>query len=235
MPLSDIGWVDGITASCVLIISCIFGIYCLYRSRKTKANLVLCLGFTIIFAGLVFLGVVLDFWNVFFTGKNINNPNGFVGLISVIWFAPLIFLAIYIGAELMMPNKKWYIVTIYLILVILFEVLLFSDPLGSFLFIYPSKSGDELIDYNLRLTSPAGILWTVFIISMIVYLGFGFLYKAIKTTGNLRKRFLFLWIGIVFYGFFGFIESSFILGYLIIPVRIGIISGPLIMYFGLKE
>ena len=68
--LSNTGWLDGITASGVVIFGIVFGLYFIYHSKKVKAKLLLYVGVLVILAGLAFLGVFLDFLNVIITGKN---------------------------------------------------------------------------------------------------------------------------------------------------------------------
>jgi hypothetical protein len=233
--LSTIGWVDGLTASGVIVIGFICGAYFIYKSKKLEAELLLNLGLLVILAGLAFLGVFLDFLMVITTGKNISNEYGLVGLLSYIWIAPLIVLGMRMGSRLLMPDKIKLISLIYFILMILFEIAIFLDPMNSFNFIYPEKTGEALIDYNLVLLSPAGFLMIIFIISLVVFLGFGFLIKAFQTTGNVRKKLLLLSTGVFLYAIFGMFESLTEPGFALIIIRIGYISGPLFMYFGLKE
>ena len=233
--LSTIGWVDGLTASGVVIIGCIFGIYFIYKSKKINADLLYYSGWLVILAGLAFLGVFLDFLMVIFTGRNIPNIYGLVGLLSYIWIAPLVVLGMYVGARLLLPEKKKIIAVVYLVLMILFEIAIFMDPMNSFNFVYPKKSGEALIDYNLILLSPAGFLMIVFIISLIVFMGFGFLIKAFQVTGNVRKKLMLVSLGVFLYAIFGLFESLSEPGFALIFIRIGYISGPFFMYFGLKD
>ena len=233
--LSSIGWVDGLTASGVVIIGCIFGIYFIYKSKKLEADLLLYLGLLVILTGLAFLGVFLDFLMVIITGKNITNVYGLVGLLSYIWIAPLVVLGMYMGAILLIPDKKRIISVVYFVLMILFEIAIFLDPMNSFNFVYPKRSGEALIDYNLVLMSPAGFLMIIFIISLVVFLGLGFLIKAFQAKGKVRKKLLLLSIGVFLYAIFGMFESLTEPGFALIFIRIGYISGPLFMYFGLKD
>ncbi len=233
--LSTIGWVDGLTASGVVIIGCIFGIYFIYKSKKIDADLLLYTGLLVILAGLAFLGVFLDFLMVISTGKNIPNLYGLVGLLSYIWIAPLVVIGMYVGARLILPEKKRIITVIYLVLMILFEIAIFMDPMNSFNFVYPKRSGEALIDYNLVLMSPAGFLMIIFLISLLVFLGLGFLIKALQATGNVRKKLLLVSLGVFLYTIFGLFESLTEPGFALIFIRIGYISGPLFMYIGLKD
>ncbi len=233
--LSTIGWVDGLTASGVVIIGCIFGIYFIYKSKKIDADLLFYTGLLVILAGLAFLGVFLDFLMVISTGKNIPNQYGLIGLLSYIWIAPLVLIGMYVGARLLLTEKKRIISVIYLVLMILFEIAIFMDPMNSFNFVYPKRSGEALIDYNLVLTSPAGLLMIIFIISLIVFLGLGFLIKALQATGNVRKKLLLVSLGVFLYAIFGLLESLTVPGFALIFIRIGYISGPLFIYLGLKD
>ncbi|TXT59746.1 MAG: conserved membrane protein of unknown function [Promethearchaeota archaeon] len=235
MALELVGWLDGITGSIVVLTGCILGLFFIYKSQELGADLLLRLGLVMIFAGLAFLGVFLDFLVVIFTRSNMINPYGLVGLLSYVWVAPLIVLGINIGAELMIPEKRWYITSVFIILMIIFELLIFIDPLGSFNFVYPSSPGDGLIDYNANLTSLAGIMMIILLISIVFFVGIGFLIKAIQSTGDLRKKFLLLAVGVFIYTIFGLLESLMEPGFLLIPIRVGYISGPIFMYFGLKS
>ena len=56
MALTTIGWIDGITASGVVLIGVIFGAFFIYKSRKLEADVLLHIGMVMIFAGLAFCG-----------------------------------------------------------------------------------------------------------------------------------------------------------------------------------
>ncbi|MFX1277725.1 MAG: hypothetical protein ACFFAT_22125 [Promethearchaeota archaeon] len=233
--LSSDGWIDGITASGVVIFGIIFGLFFIYKAGKTKAKLLFYLGLANILAGLMFLGVFMDFLFVLFTESNIDNTNGLDGILSYIWFAPVIIVSMFIGAELLTPKIKWYIVIIFLILSIVFEIVIFVDPLGSFYFDEPTTSPPkELIDYNVNLNTLAGILMGCFLVSVLIFLGLGFLYKAFQSTGEIKKKFFFLSIGVFCFCVFGLLEGLTAPGFLVIIVRIGYLSSFWFMYIGLK-
>ena len=127
MALKINGWIDGITASGVVLLGIIFGLFFIYKSRKTGAKLLLYLGLANMLAGLMFLGVFSDFLFVLFLKENIKN-NGTVAILSYIWFAPVIITAMYIGAELLLPKLKKHILIIVLVISIVFEIIIFMDP-----------------------------------------------------------------------------------------------------------
>jgi len=237
LAIEDInGWIDGITASGVVLLGIIFGLFFIYKSRKTGAKLLLYLGLANILAGLMFLGVFLDFLLVLFSKHNMEN-NGMVALLSYIWFAPVMITAMYIGAELLTPKIKQHILILVLVISIFFEIIIFMDPLNSFNFnpeptLVPDKN---LIDYNVNLLTLAGILMGGLLFLVIIFLGFGFLIKGLKSSGELRKKFLFLSAGSLCFCIFGLLEGLIEPGFLVILVRIGYLSSFWFMYLGLKN
>ena len=235
MPLDINGWIDGITASVVVIFGILFGLFFIYRSRKTNARLLTYLGLANMFAGLTFLGVFLDFLSVLFIQQNLPN-NGVVAILSYIWFAPAIITSMYIGAELLIPKMKIYIALIILIISILFEIVVFSNPLGSFNFVPPPPTvpSINLIDYNVNLNTLAGYLMGGLLLTVIVFLGIGFLYKGFQSSGVIRKNFLYLSAGSLCFCIFGLLEGLTAPGFLVIIVRIGYLSSFWLMYLGLK-
>ena len=235
MSLDVNGWIDGITAAGVVIFGIIFGLYFIYHSRKTKAKLVTFLGLANMFAGLMWLGVFTDFLLVVTINQNMPN-NGMVAILSYIWFAPAIITAMYIGAELLAPQIKKYIIVIILIIAILFEIVVFLYPLESFNFVPPPGTPVtiNLIDYNVNLMTLAGILMGVMLITTLLFLGLGFLIKAFESSGDIRKNFFYLSAGSICFCVFGLLEGLTAPGILVIIVRIGYLSSFWLMYLGLK-
>jgi hypothetical protein len=234
MALDPNGWIDGITASGVVIFGIIIGVFFFYKSRKRNAKLLAYLGLANLFAGLMFLGVFLDFLFVLIIQQNIVN-NGIVALISYIWFAPVIISAMYIGAELLAPKIKRPILIIFLIMSIIFEIVIFIDPRNSFNFIPPiyNPPSINLIDYNVNLLTLAGMLMGGLLLPVLVFLGLGFLYKAFQSSGVIRKNFLLLSAGSICFTIFGLLEGLTAPGIFIIFVRLGYVSSFILMYFGL--
>ncbi|MFX0071546.1 MAG: hypothetical protein ACFFAO_10695 [Candidatus Hermodarchaeota archaeon] len=235
MPLDINGWIDGITASGVVIFGIIFGSFFVYRSRKTEAKMLLYLGLANIFAGLMFLGVFLDFLLVLLVQQNMPN-NGIVAILSYVWFAPAIVTAIYLGAKILTPKVKYYIIIVFLGILVFFDIVLFTDPLGSFNFnpLPPAIPVINLIDYNVNLNTLAGYLMGALLISVIILLGIGFMYKAFQSTGAIRKNFLYLSLGSLCFCIFGLLEGLTVPGFFVIIVRIGYLSSFWFMYLGLK-
>ncbi len=233
--LSLIGWIDGLTASGVVIFGIIFGFFFMYKSKKTNAKILIALGLANLFAGLAFLGVFLDFLTVLISGINIDNTNGLVGILSYIWLAPAIITAIYIGSKLLVPKLKWVIISLFAVLSIFFYIVIFMDPFAAFNFDYPVIPGELLIDYNVIIISIAGILMAIFLLSVIILLGFGFLIKAFQSTGVVKKKLFLLSLGAIFFCVFGLLEGLTAPGLMVIFVRIGYLISFWFMYYGLKD
>ncbi len=235
MALEFNGWIDGITATGVVVLGVIFGGFFIFKARKSGAKLLTALGLANLFAGLMFLGVFSDFLTLLITTKNIAN-NGFVGIFSYIWFAPVMITAMYIGTELLIPKYKWYIVSFFIVLSVIFEIIMLSDPLGSFNFIPdpPDAPLQNLIDYNVNLTTLAGMLMGGLLLPVLIFLGFGFLYKGIQSSGIIRKNFFYLSAGSICFCVFGLLEGLTVPGITVIVVRIGYLASFWFMYYGLK-
>ena len=230
------GWIDGITASGVVIFGIIFGLFFLYKSRKSGARILAFLGLVNILAGLMYLGVFTDFLVVLATENNLDNTTGLVGILSYIWFAPAMITALYIGAELLVPKKKWYLMFIVFILSAIFVVFFILDPMGTFNFVDPVNPGETLIDYNVNMGTPAGIIMAILLLTVLIVLGFGFLIKSIKSGGDLKKRFFLLSMGSICFCIFGLLEGLVVPGLIlmVIFVRIGYLTSFWLMYYGLK-
>ncbi|MFX1446519.1 MAG: hypothetical protein ACFFCG_00115 [Promethearchaeota archaeon] len=235
--LTIFGWIDGITASGVVIFGFIFGFFFLYKASKTGANILKILGIVNILAGLMYLGVFTDFLVVLLTENNLDNTYGLVGILSYIWFAPVVILALYIGAELLIPKRKWYLMIVVIIICLVFEILFFIDPMGTFNFVPPPPPliGQLLIDYNVNMFTPAGIIMALMLLLILGILGFGFLIKSFQSTGVLRKKFFYLSMGSICFCIFGLLEGLTAPGVMVIIVRIGYLISFWLMYYGLKD
>ncbi|MFX0073540.1 MAG: hypothetical protein ACFFAO_20885, partial [Candidatus Hermodarchaeota archaeon] len=154
--------------------------------------------------------------------------------LSFLWLPLTILFGMYLGAELLMPNRKKHILIIYGILGAIFELFIFLDP-NSFSYIYPRTSGEDLIDDSITITSPAGIIMLIFVLSALIFLAIGFLIQAIKSTGTTRRDFLLLSLGMFLYIIFGGLDGLTTPGIALIFVRIPEIVGFWLMYFGLIE
>lgn len=237
MALSPIGYSNGITASGVFLFSCLFGLFFIYKSIRRKSRLLFMLGLVYFCAGLVYIGDTLEFITVLVTTKDIANPLVYIGFLNWIWFPGAVVPAMYIGAELILPKKKWIIIIVYLLLGIAFEVFFIQgvvspDPSATITF---AKPVNDLINDNLVFESIPSIIALVFLVSILLFLGVGFLSKGIKSSGDIKKKFYSLSLGAFIYTIGAVFDGLFEPGFYLIFVRSAMILSALLFYYGLKE
>ena len=209
--------------------------YVIYKSRSTHLNLLFYLGLVFIFAGLIYTGDFLDFLTILITQINIDNSFGIIGLINWSWFPGVVIFAMYLGAILIIPERKWYIFSIFLVLGIIFELFLFLDPSGSITYDNPLTPGEDLINDNLVFDSIAGILVLCFLLSILIFDGIGFLIRSIQSSGLIRKKFLLLSLGAFIYIIGGILDGLFSPGIPLIFIRSAMGLSAILFYFGIKQ
>jgi hypothetical protein len=241
MVVSLIGFLDGVTASIIILSSTIFGILSFYNAKKLGAKLLYYAGLMMIFIGLFWLGPFVDFLMVLFLNTNIS-PHYLYGWLSYLWVGPAVIVAMYLGAELLAPDKKKVIVIIYGIIGALFEVLIFLFPpynegaYGTFEF-EPIAAGD-LVNSSFQMAFPAFWIVAFFLISVLIFEGIGFAIKANQASGTLRKKFIFLSLAFIIFVVCGALDSILDvsrLGAAVGIVRIVMSTFALWMFLGLKS
>jgi len=227
------GFLDGGTAALIVLSSVAFGIFSLYKSIKLKATLLTIAGLAMIFVGFLWLGPTVDFIYILLGLGNIN-PVVYV-ILSYLWVAPALLFAIYLGAELLMPEKKWILFAIYLVLGIAFEYFLWFDTSNSFKQPIEAKfPGNTIIDSSFNTSHPTFILIAIFLVSALFFLGIGFAIKAKQSTGLLRKKFIYLSIGFIIFVLSGALDSIIKVVEVIGIIRVVMATFALWMYLGLK-
>lgn len=229
------GWLNGISALGVLTINIIIGFYGLYKASKLKAKLLTVTALTIISIGLLWLGPTTDFINILINDTNIDPY--IYPLLSYMWAALGITLGMYIGGELLIPKKKWILVGIFLIMSIAYEYFLFSSPQLSFNYKLPGidfVAGEDIIDTSSNYGYPTAYFLIVFILSILIFNGIGFLVKAKQATGILRKKFLYLAIGFIVFAIIVAFDSVVPPMVAVFIVRFGIIISSILIYLGIK-
>lgn len=231
--VSVIGLLDGITASGIVLSSAIFGILSFYRARKLGAKLLAWAGLTMFFVGFLWLGPTVDFFMVLLFTSNIT-PIWYYSLFSYTWVAPALVVAMYLGGSLMFPKKKWWIVSIFIILGLVFEYFLYFQNVNSFDYSLVNP-GEDLIDANFVRTYYTFFFVVIFLLSALILLGIGFLIKAKQATGELRKKFVYLAIGFIIFVACGALDSVLTIPVAIGFVRVVMMTFALWMYLGLKS
>lgn len=228
---SLLGFLDGFTALAIILSTITFGLLSFYHARKLEAKLLAIAGLAMIFVGCFWMGPAVDFLFILLTGTNLS-PVYLYGILSYMWIAPGVITAFYLGAELMVPEKKKIIVGFYAILGVIFEILLFTSPLDVFVF-NEIQSGD-LIDSGFNRASPAYWLIIFFLISILIFLAIGFAIKAKQATGELRKKFTYLSLGWFIFFVVGVFDSLMLPGIYLVAWRLVMCTFALWNYLGLK-
>ncbi|MFX1338490.1 MAG: hypothetical protein ACFFDK_07760 [Promethearchaeota archaeon] len=240
--LSLTGFMDGITATGIIISCVIVGLFSFYKAKKLEAKLLSVAGLNMIFVGCLWLGPASDFFHMIITGKNIN-PLYIYGWLSYIWILPAVVTGYYIGGELMMPSKKKIVVGIYAIIGIIFTLLMFLSPMSAAnvggirfepVFLIDQPTGGDLIDATFNRASLAYWIILFFQFSIIIFLALGYAIKAKQTSGDLRKRFIYLCVGSLIFFTCGLFDSTFPPGPYLAVWRGLMMTYSLWFYFGLK-
>lgn len=234
--LSSIGLLDGLTALSVVLAGIIFGAYSFYKSIKLKARLLGVTGLATISVGFILLGPAIDLMVLLITTHNLE-PYWLYGLLSYSWTAPITIFGLYIGSELLLPKKKWLIVAIYGGLSVVFEVILFwfsfNSPEVIFLY-HEDPSGNFLLNTSINPRSIAFILMLVFLISGLIFNGFGFLRKSRQSSGEIKRKFLYLSLGWILFIICGALDGLVDPGIYTFFIRFGLIISIIFMYLGVR-
>ncbi len=229
------GWLNGISASMIVLSGFAIGMFCIYTSIKTNAKLLFYVGFVIFGICFPWLGEFIDFLSILVTGNNLDNSYGLHGLINFVWIPIASLSIIYVVVELIQLKKKWYILSVFIVVFIIYEIILFLNPLGPFNYIYPDTPGEDLIDNPIALDSPLSILTVFFFLSNLCGVLVA-LFKGIQSEGIIKKKFKLLAIGGFIILGFSIIDGFFSnLEYFLFITRIGVVFGCLIMYWALRE
>ncbi|MFX1337271.1 MAG: hypothetical protein ACFFDK_01535 [Promethearchaeota archaeon] len=235
LMLTNTGVINGISAISIVIIYLGFGIFLIDKSKKTNAKLLYYLGIMNICTGCMYLGICIDFLTILITGNNSNFPYFVQFLLCWMWSPLSGAVALYIATKLLIPKKKWYVISVFLFLVSLLFVFFIFDPVNNVNVVYPPNSGEELIQSQVILGSPASIIILLMIFFTITFNGFGTLFKSIRSRGVIRKKFLSLSIGWFTTLTFVLLEGFLIYSLFDILFKIGMMCALWFFYFGLRE
>ncbi|MHA1985208.1 MAG: hypothetical protein ACW98D_01095 [Promethearchaeota archaeon] len=230
--VSIIGWIDGLTAALIIVSSVTFGLISLIKSARLNAKLLAVAGIAMIFVGFLWLGPTIDLFLVLFTGSNIS-PFSTYSILSYLWVAPALIVAMYLGGELILPRGKWILVGIFVVLGGMFEYFLWVQTNDSFTWVL-ANPGEDLIDASFVRTHPTFLMIAVFLVAALIFLGIGFFVKAKQATGELRKKFIYLGLGFTIFVVCGALDSIIKLPLAIGIIRVVMSSFALFMYMGLK-
>ncbi|MHA1264184.1 MAG: hypothetical protein ACTSRS_03025 [Candidatus Helarchaeota archaeon] len=208
LQLSITGWLNGLISLLIVCCACVFGLLMAFQSKKKESKLLLFGGLMGFFAGMLWLGPTVDFFSVIITGHNLPNEN-FYGVLTFIWIFPLIVCAMYVGGELILSEKKKYILAIFsFILGLIFEFYFLFD-LDAAIQDCPNPGGIELYDASIVMGHPTYYLIVIMFVMLFCLVVLGGIYQGLKTTGGLRRRFIFMSLSIFLFIPIGYIDAFY--------------------------
>lgn len=236
--LSYLNLLKGILTLGIVVFGVIWGVYFIYKSRKTHAKLLFYMGLMMVTAGLIFSALAYDFLFVLITDRSMENPNDLISILTWMWVPPTVFIAMLVSTELLIPQKKTLktsLVIAILIVGILFELTIFLDPKGSLKSIEPETPGTDFYDADLVFGSLASILGTILIFSILIFGGFGYLNKSLKSKGIIRRKYFYLSMVVFLYAICGTFDGFTSPGIVLVFIRLGLLGSLWFWYLCLKE
>ncbi len=230
------GWLDGITALFIVAFGTIVSIIILGVSRKIKAELLPYGAIMAFFASLLWLAPTTDFLTIVATGHNMDNSigNGLYGLLSYMWVAPALITALYLGAKLLVPEKKKAVLIIYCILGVAFEIFLFFDTKNSFIFTMPPHAGETLIDARFNYANLTFYFIAIFLVSVLAINVMGSLWRAKNSAGSIRTRFSLLALVFGLFVVVAVFDAMLSIAWILAIARMAMIACVLLIYKVLK-
>ena len=128
----------------------------------------------------------------------------------------------------------FWIILIVLILIIIFQTVLYINPTNSVNIIEPSISGQNLIEINLFFGSLAFFLAILIGSLAFIFSGLGLFFKSFHVEGILKKKYLMLAIGFFLYTLSVLLETITSILFLNIIFEIGGVVGASLWYMGLR-
>lgn len=232
--LSYVGWIYGISAFSTLLFGILFGIYLILEAYKSESKILTYFGLFVLFSGLSFLGNTLDFVFIVFVGENLDYGINLVGILGNMWIGPIVVTGLYIATKLIMKKPNWYIIGIYLGLLIIFEFLIIFDPFNS-IYYENIESGEGLLRVYVVPDSFIQIILIIFLFTEFIFFFIGFLIKAIKSEGLIRKKFILLALGFLLIIISAILEPVVNSGAIFISLRLLFLCGFILWYYALRE
>ncbi|MEX2681527.1 MAG: hypothetical protein Q6373_008000 [Candidatus Sigynarchaeota archaeon] len=230
------GWLDGATALLIVCFGSIVAIIILVISRKIQAELLPYGAIMAWFASLLWLAPATDFLTILGTGHNMDNDigNGLYGILSYMWVAPTLITALYLGAKLLIPEKRKVVLIMYIILGIVFEIFLFAQTAASFVFTMPPLPGDVLIDARFNYAHPTFYFIAAFLCSVIGINVVGSLYRAKNSAGKIRTKFTLLAVVFLLFVVVAVFDALLSPGPVLFVARLGMLVCAVLIYKVLK-
>ncbi len=232
--LSLLGWINGITVSIKVIFDVIAGSIFLYKSKKDKVRLLVYFAFSYLSVSVIFLPYFIDFIYILLTDLNLNLESyNILSLARTMIAEPVLISFIYVGITLLLKEKRRYMLWIYLILLIIYEVSFIFNFASVTSLDIPSIPGENLIFIQIVLNTPQFIILAITFGTILIFNGFGFFYKSIQSEGVIKKKFMMLSLAFLMFFGAGIFETLFKPGFYLLFTRTIFESTAFFVYFAI--
>lgn len=231
--LNLVGWIDGLSAGAIIVSAVIFGIICIVKGMKNNAKLLTYAGLTSFCIGSFWLGPFTDFLMVFLFDNSHISPDLLYGLLSYTLVGPGVVIAAILGGALIAPNYKKLLVIIMVISGGLFEFLLYGFTVQTFE-PFATPIYGELLDASFNQQFFSFFFIAFFLVYMLIFMATGFVIKAKQSSGELRRKFIYLSIAFYIFVITGLIDALFVPTIWVGFFRIAMTTFAIWLYLGLK-
>jgi hypothetical protein len=201
MAYSTITYLNGISATIVLLLAYAYAIRFLFLYRKQRKRLMPVVALLAIGMGTFFLGPTTAFFHLMLTESNIDKI--LYGYLSYLTTPISLTLAMYLGFDIFKPNWRDRVLAVYSLTAIVWWIAIIGWP--DFMIATPVIPG-ELIDISLE--SVIYILVILYILSCLVILGGSFFRLSFKIADKAPKRkALLLGFGWVLFAIAGILDA----------------------------
>jgi len=233
--LSLIGWINGISVTFKVFFDFIVAIIFFYKYRKENVKILLYFAIAYLCGAIVFFTYFFDFMVILSTGTNTESSIFYnLAIVSYLIIGPFFLMLMFSGIDLLLKERRWYIMPFYLILMSIYEFFFIFINYSTALHLkYPTSTGENLIFIQISINTPQFIIMLIFFISILVFNCFGFLLRSIKSEGIIKKKFQLLSIAFFLFFLAGIFEGLIESGIYSLFTRIIFESTAFLVYFAL--
>lgn len=237
--LTFLGWLNGVSLVSVLFSQICFGLFFIYKARKTNIKNLKIAGITSCFIGLSHMECSVNFLYYLITnGENLIEVKDIFFLINSTMTILELFFATYLGIELIVTGtKKKPFFLINIILGIIAYIFLVIDLSENFsVFIPPEGSPTEgsmiwIFPSNTRFFLTI-LVWFCLVIALDC---FGCFYKGLRAKGTIRKKYWLLSLATILIGYSQMFSTT-TTNFLILSInRYIVVPAGWLFYLALRE
>jgi hypothetical protein len=183
--LSLVGWINGISVTFKVFFDFIVAIIFFYKYRKENVKILFYFANAYLCGAIVFFTYFFDFMVILSTGTNTESSTFYnLAIVSYLIVGPFYIMLMFSGIDLLLKERRWYIMPIYLILMGIYTFFFIFINYSTALHLkFPIFSGENLIFIQISINTPQFIILLIFFISILVFNCLGFFLRSRKSEG----------------------------------------------------